>query len=69
MRCASSSTVRPNRWTEDDASSVRLMIANQRRTIAEMHPKDIKGKESAKAVLVELETALQRYLEEQVRRS
>jgi hypothetical protein len=53
---------RPEKWTEDDASAVRLMIANQEQAIAAMHPKDTDGRRSAQGVVDELTAALRTYL-------
>jgi hypothetical protein len=33
----------PDDWTDEDLSAARSMIANQRRGLAELHPKDVKG--------------------------
>jgi len=52
----------PDRWTEDDASSVRLMIANQRDTLAAMHPQDARGRRSAQELVERLESALEAHL-------
>ena len=52
----------PERWTVEDLSSVRMMIANQKRALADLHPTDFRGSRSAQSVVDELEAALQTYL-------
>ena len=49
----------PERWTDADLSSVRLMIATQRRAIEGLHPKDGAGRRSAQTLVEALERALQ----------
>jgi hypothetical protein len=52
----------PEGWTDEELSTVRLMIANQQRSIESMHPKDLKGRRSAQAVVDQLKTALLAHL-------
>jgi hypothetical protein len=52
----------PERWTDEELSTVRLMIADQQRAIESVHPKDFKGRRSARALANELEAALQAHL-------
>ena len=52
----------PEKWTEADLSSVRFMILTQKRAIADLHPKDVKGRESMQGVVNELEGAMRAYL-------
>jgi hypothetical protein len=55
-------TSHPDRWTTEDARSIRLMIATQKRALVDLHPLDRRGRESARAVLEKLEAALDAYL-------
>ena len=52
----------PDDWTDEDLSAARSMIANQRRGLAELHPKDVKGHRSVQGVIDELEAALRTHL-------
>ena len=52
----------PEKWTEDDVSSVQFMILNQKRAMADLHPKDVKGRTSMQDVVNELEGAMRTYL-------
>jgi len=55
-------TTNPNDWTDEDLSAARFMIANQKRVLAELHPKDVKGRRTAQSVLDVLEAALRTHL-------
>ena len=52
----------PEKWTEDDLASVRFMILNQKRAMADLHPKDVKGRQSKQGVVNELEHAMRAYV-------
>jgi hypothetical protein len=52
----------PDRWTDDDAASVRVMIENQRRALNDAHPKDDRGRRSSQELIDQLESALKAHL-------
>jgi hypothetical protein len=52
----------PEKWTESDLSSVRDLIAHQKRAMGAMHPRDEKGRRSAQKVIEELEAAIEEHL-------
>jgi hypothetical protein len=52
----------PEMWSKDDLSNARFIIANQKRSIAELHPKDVRGRRSQQEVVDRLEAAVQAHL-------
>lgn len=52
----------PERWTDEELSAVRLMIADQQQAIEGLHPKDLKGRRSAQALIDQMEAALRSHL-------
>jgi hypothetical protein len=55
-------TTNPDDWTDEDLSAARFLIANQKRVLEELHPKDVKGRRTAQNVLDVLEAALRTHL-------
>ena len=52
----------PEKWSKEDLSAARSMLANQKRVLAGAHPKDHKGRRSAQESVEGLEAAIQSYL-------
>jgi hypothetical protein len=51
----------PEKWTKSDLAAVRSMLADQKRAVEDMHPKDDKGRRSLQGVVDELEAAVRTY--------
>ena len=52
---------RPEEWTRDDLANAKAMLDNQRRAVAEAHPKDAKNRRTLQGVADALESAIARY--------
>ena len=53
---------RPERWSGDDLRAARAMLTNQQRALAELHPKDRAGRESAQELVAALEGAIRSHI-------
>jgi hypothetical protein len=52
----------PEAWTDEDLSTVRFMIGNQKQAVDQSHAKDVKRRQRLQEVVDELEAALQKHL-------
>jgi hypothetical protein len=52
----------PDQWTDADLDAARFMLANQKDTLAGLHPKDASGRESAQELIDRFEAALRAHL-------
>jgi hypothetical protein len=51
----------PAEWSRDDLATAEALLASQRLAVDDRHPKDRAGRESARAVVDALESAIQQH--------